>query len=204
MSMKDIKDNMEILVIMTVINLAVLWHFISEGKTLHGIGYFMFFYVSVFTIHFFTKKFPPKNEIEVKNPKKELITSTLFAILGLLFLSLNYMSRSNVIPANIFTKIPIGLGSIFFSMPFGLLIYLLLKRYKPMKFGLTTQPIISILLGLIIWTITGLFAYFFNKDGILFVKAYDEIGGVLGIILNGIIGAALFEEFSRFIGRGIK
>lgn len=67
-----------------------------------------------------------------------------------------------------------------------------------MRLGLTTQPLVSIVLGLIIWGLTGLFAYFFNKEGMLWARAYEELGGIMGIIVQGVIGAALFEEFSRF------
>lgn len=197
--MKDIKDNIQILVITTLVNFIILQNFISNGKTLHGIGYFIFFYVSILTIHYFTQRIPPKNEIEVKEPKKELTVAILFAVLGMLFLTLNFMLKSNTIPDKIFTKIPIGLGSIIFAMPLGIFVYLLIKRYKLMRLGLTTQPIVSIILGLIIWGLTGLFAYFFNKEGILWARAYEELGGIMGIIMQGVIGAALFEEFSRFV-----
>lgn len=197
--MKDIKDNIQILVIITVINFVVFWNYISNDKILHGIGYFLFFYVSILTIHFFTKRIPPKNEIEVKEPKKELTIAIFFSIIGILFLTLNFMLKSNTIPDKIFTKIPIGLGSIIFTMPIGIIIYLLIKRYKLMRLGLTTQPLKSIILGLIIWGLTGLFAYIFNKEGMLWTRAYEELGGIIGIIVQGVIGAALFEEFSRFV-----
>ena len=197
--MKEIKDNIQILVIMTIINIFVIWNYISNDKTLHGIGYFLFFYVSILTIHFFTKRVPPKYEIEVKEPKKELTIAVFFAFLGLLFLALNFMLKSNVIPDKPITKIPIGLGSIIFAMPLAIFIYLLSKRYALMNLGLRTQPLKSLFLGLIIWSITGLFAYVFNKDGILWARAYDELGGIIGIIVTGVIGAALFEEFSRFV-----
>lgn len=197
--MKDIKDNIQILVIITVINFVVFWNYISNDKILHGIGYFLFFYVSILTIHFFTKRIPPKNEIEVKEPKKELTIAIFFSIIGILFLTLNFMLKSNTIPDKIFTKIPIGLGSIIFAMPIGIIIYLLIKRYKLMRLGLTTQPLKSIILGLIIWGLTGLFAYIFNKEGMLWTRAYEELGGIIGIIVQGVIGAALFEEFSRFV-----
>lgn len=197
--MKEIKSNIQILVIMTTINSVVLWNFISRGKTLHGIGYFIFFYVSILTIYFFTKKIPPKNEIEIKEPKKELTIAIIFAVLGMLFLALNYLLRSNIISDKMFLKIPIGIGNLLFATPIGILIYLLYKRYKPNKLGITTQPIVSILLGLIIWGLTGLFAYFFYPEGMRWSKAYQELGGIIGIILQGVIGAALFEEFSRFV-----
>ncbi|MFZ1791561.1 MAG: CPBP family intramembrane glutamic endopeptidase [Saprospiraceae bacterium] len=197
--MKEIKDNIQILVIMTIINIFVIWNYISNDKTLHGIGYFLFFYVSILTIHFFTKRVPPKNEIEVKEPKKELTIAVFFAFLGLLFLALNFILKSNVIPDKPITKIPIGLGSIIFAMPLAIFIYLLSKRYTLMNLGLRTKPLTSMFLGLIIWSITGLFAYVFNKEGILWARAYDELGGIIGIIVTGVIGAALFEEFSRFV-----
>ena len=95
--MKDIKDNIQILVIMTLVNFTMLWNYVSKGKTLHGIGYFIFFYISILTIHFFTKKIPPKNEIEVKEPKKELTIATIFAVLGMVLLALNYLLKSNII-----------------------------------------------------------------------------------------------------------
>jgi hypothetical protein len=197
--MKEIKDNIQILVIMTLVNFISLWNFISNGKTIHGIGYFIFFYVSILTIHFFTKRIAPKNEIEVKEPKKELTVAIFFAVLGMIFLTLNFMLKSNTIPDKVFIKIPIALGSIIFAMPLGVFVYLLIKRYKLMRLGLTTQPLVSIILGLIIWGLTGLFAYFFNKEGILWTRAYEELGGIMGIIMQGVIGAALFEEFSRFV-----
>ena len=197
--MKEIKDNIQILVIMTIINIFVIWNYISNDKTLHGIGYFLFFYVSILTIHLFTKRVPPKNEIEVKEPKKELTIAVFFAFLGLLFLALNFMLKSNVIPDKPITKIPIGLGSIIFAMPLAIFIYLLSKRYSLMNLGLRTKPLTSMFLGLIIWSITGLFAYLFHKEGILWARAYDELGGIIGIIVTGVIGAALFEEFSRFV-----
>jgi len=197
--MKILKGNIQIWVIMTVINFVVLWNYISQGKVLHGVGYFIFFYVSILTINYFTKRIPPQNEIEVKEPKRELSIAIIFAILGLLFLTLNFMLKSDMLPNTLITKLPIGFGTIIFAMPLGIFIYLLIKRYKLMRLGLTTKPLTSLLLGLIIWGITGLFAYIFNKEGMLWERAYEELGGIIGIVTQGVIGAALFEEFSRFV-----
>jgi membrane protease YdiL (CAAX protease family) len=200
--MKSIKDNIHIFIIMTVINFAVLWNYISNGKTLHGIGYFIFFYVAILTIHFFTNKIQAKNEIEVKEPKKELITAIIFAVLGLLFLTLNFMLKSKTLPETMFMKITISIGNLLFAIPLGLFIYLLVKRYKLLKLGFTTKPVYSIFIGIIIWGLTGVFAYFFNKEGMKWEKLYMDdgvIGGIITIVTQGIIGAALFEEFSRFI-----
>jgi membrane protease YdiL (CAAX protease family) len=197
--MKDIIDNVHILVIITLLNIIVLWNFISNGEIKHGVGYFIFFYVAIFLIHFFTQKIPPLNKIEVKNPRRELIVVTLFSLLGLLFLTLNFMQKSSVIPKNIFTMVPIISGVFLFSMPLGILIYLLLKKYKLMQLGITTKPLIYLLLGAFVYGLTGLFAYIFNENGIIWKEGIEEFGGVVGIIVQGIIGAALVEEFSRFV-----
>lgn len=197
--MKELKSNIQIIVAMTTINSVVLWNFISRGKTLHGIGYFVFFYISILIIYYLTKKLPPKNEIEVKEPKRELIIAIIFAVLGTVFLALNFMIKSNLISDKLYTKIPIGIGSLLFGTPIGIFIYLLFKRYKLMRLGLTTKPIYSIVIGLVIWGLTGLFAYLFYPEGMRWSRANQELGGIFGIILQGVIGAALFEEFSRFI-----
>ncbi len=200
--MKELKANIQIIVIMTIINFIVLWNYISNDKILHGIGYFVFFYVSILTVHYFTKKVTPTNEIEVKEPKKELSISIVFAVLGLVFLTLSHMLKSKTLPDTLFTKIPIGIGNLLFAIPFGIFIYLLIKRYKLLDLGLRTKPLSSLLLGATIWGITGVFAYLFNREGMFWEKLYNDdgiIGGIITIITQGIIGAALFEEFSRFI-----
>ena len=197
--MKIIKDNILILFLMTVINLIVLWNFISKGETKHGIGYFVFFYIAIMIVHFFTNKFSPKFDIEVKKPKNEFLIAISFSILGFLFITLNFLLKANHIPKNIFTFIPILIGVFLFTFPVGLIIYFLIKKYKIVQLGLATKPLINLLLGVIIWGLTGLFAYFFNNEGIVWKEGIKEVGGIGGIILNGIIGAALVEEFSRFI-----
>ncbi|MCU0322569.1 MAG: CPBP family intramembrane metalloprotease [Chitinophagaceae bacterium] len=197
--MKDIKDNIQILVITTAINLIVLWNYISKGEIKHGIGYFVFFYVAIFIIHIFTKRVPPTHEIEVKNPRMEFFIATLFSIFGLLFLALNFMQKSGVIPKNILTMVPINSGVFLFSMPLGILIYLLLKKYKLMQLGITIKPLIYLLLATFVYGLTGLFAFIFNEEGIIWKEGLEELGGVVGIVVQSIIGAALVEEFSRFV-----
>jgi membrane protease YdiL (CAAX protease family) len=197
--MKEIKDNIQILITMTLINCVVLWNYISKGETKHGTGYFIFFYVAILTIYFFTKRIPPKSEIIVKEPKKELSMAVLFAALGILFLSLNFMLQREVISNTIYTKIPIMLGSLFFAMPLGIFLYLLLKKYKILQLGLYIKPLSLLLLGIIIWGLTGLFAFTFHESGFLWEEGLKEFGGIGGLLLTGIINAALFEEFSRFV-----
>jgi membrane protease YdiL (CAAX protease family) len=47
--------------------------------------------------------------------------------------------------------------------------------------------------------LTGLFALIFNRSGILWEQEMKEEGGFFGLIFRGIIGAALVEEFYRFV-----
>jgi membrane protease YdiL (CAAX protease family) len=198
-AMKDLKKHQSIAIILTVINLLVLWNFISAGNIEHGIGYFIFFYAALLIIHYLTKINPPKNEIEVKEPRRELSVALIFSLLGGLFLSLNFMLKADLIPNTLLTRIPIFLGSFLFAMPLGMFVYFLIKKYRILALGLTIKPLSSLLTGLVIWGLTGLFAYIFNKEGILWSVALEELGGVGGILLKGVIGAALFEEFTRFI-----
>lgn len=197
--MKAIQENVKILITLTIINLIVLWGFISADKVTHGIGYFIFFYATLAVIHFFTEKIPPKVEFEVKQPKKEFFIIIGFTTLGILFLVLNFMQKAGVIPKNILTAPPIILGVLLFTFPIGIIGYLLIKKYKIWQLGLATKPISYLFLALIVWGLTGLFAYVFNRSGILFEAAYEEFGGITGIIIQGLVGAGLAEEFSRFI-----
>jgi membrane protease YdiL (CAAX protease family) len=84
-------------------------------------------------------------------------------------------------------------------MPLGILIYLLYKKYKLLQLGLYVKPLISLLLGFIIWGLTGLFALVFHESGMLWEAGLKEIGGLVGLILVGVINSALFEEFNRFV-----
>lgn len=196
--MKALKENIPILVMMTAINLVVLWNYISNDKTLHGIGYFIFFYVSMLTIYFYSKKIPPKNEIEVKQPKNELLLILLFSLLGIISITMNFYLKSSGEQIGFLIRLPVLIGMLLFTFPIGIAIYLFLKKYKVVQLGLSFKPISYLSLGLFVWGITGLFAFLFNKSGIIWVEGYKELGGVSGIILQGVIGAGLVEEFSRF------
>jgi len=197
--MREIKDHFHILVTMTIINFIVLWNYISNGKTLHGIGYFIFFYVSILTIYFFTNRLPPKNDIEVKQPKSELALITLFSFMGAFFIALNFYLKANSEQVGFLVRLPVLIGILFFTFPLGIVVYFLFKKYKLLQLGLKTKPLSYLLLGIIVWGLTGIFAWIFNKSGILWTRAYDELGGVTGMILQGVIAAGLVEEFSRFV-----
>lgn len=199
MLLEELKRNSIILIIISMINLIVLWNFISRGNALHGIGYFIFFYVAIFIIHYYTDKIPPRNELVVKNPSFESKIAILFAVLGIIFISLNFMMKSNELPSTLIVKIPIILGVLFFTFPVGIIIYLLLKKYKLTQLGIIINPIKLIFLGLIIWGLTGIFSISFHQSGMLWTKAFKEFGGIVGILIQGVIGAALVEEFFRFV-----
>lgn len=81
--------NLPTLALLTAINVLALWHFISIGQAQHGIGYFLFFYVAVSAIYFFSKSVPHQIATEVTAPKKELAVAVLFSLLGIVMLVLN-------------------------------------------------------------------------------------------------------------------
>ena len=197
--MKEIKENIQILITLTFINLFVFFNYYINGKIIHGIGYFLFFYFSIFVIYFYTNRFKPKNEIIVKNPNSEFKISIIFTLIGIGFIALNFYLKSLNPNLGFLIKIPILLGILLFTYPLGIFINLLKNKYKITELGIKTNPPINIFLGFIIFGLTGFFAYIFNRDGILFQKAYKEYGGFGGILLQGVIGAALVEEFMRFI-----
>lgn len=195
--MKALKENLNILVVMSLINSLVLWNYISKGKTMHGIGYFLFFYLAIFTIHFFTEKLPPKVDFDVKEPKKEFLLVMLFSALGAVFITVNFYIQSNFEQLGFLVRLPVLLGMLFFTFPLGIAIYLLIKKYKLPQLGFRFKPISYFVLAIIVWGLTGIFAYLFNKSGIIWKEGYEELGGVPGL-LSGIISAGLVEEFSRF------
>ena len=149
--MKEIKGHIQIIFIMTLINFVVLWNYISDGKTLHGLGYFIFFYVAVLTIHFFTKKIPPKNEIEVKKPKNELLLILLFSLLGIISITINFYLKSSGEQMGFLIRLPVLIGILFFTFPLGIAIYLLIKKYRITLLVLSFKPVPYLLIGLLVW-----------------------------------------------------
>lgn len=196
--MIELKKHMPILLTMTLINAFVLWNFIAADQFIHGIGYFVFFYVALFVIHYFTTKFPPKKEADLKKPKNELILITVFTVLGCVFLVLNFYLKATYDQIGFLIRLPVLLGVLFFTFPVGIALYLLVKKYTLVQLGLRIKPFFYLFLGCAIWGLTGLFAFVFNKSGIIWAAGYKELGGVIGLFLNGLLAAGLVEEFSRF------
>ncbi len=183
---------------MAVINLLVLAKFAYHGNYLHGVGYFIFFYASIYGIDYFTDRIKPKTTISIKKPKQELFVILIFIALGVLFMALKFLFDQQASTNNAL-RLTILIGSLLFGLPLAALIYLLFRKYKFSNLGFSCRPVALIFIGVFVWALTGLIAYLFNKNGIIWKEGYAELGGVLGIILQGIIGAALVEEFTRFI-----
>ena len=191
------KKSVPILIIMTLINSVIFINYYQDNKLMHGIGYFLFFYIAIFLIKIVTNKYNSDTIIEVKNPKAEFKIVFLFAVLGLLFIAINFYLKYKFSGLGLLLKLPVILGMFFFTIPVGILIYFLRKKYKILDLGLRAKPI-HILLGVVVWALTGAFAYIFNYEGILRTAGLKEFGGFGGLLLEGLIGAALVEEFARF------
>jgi membrane protease YdiL (CAAX protease family) len=195
--MKINQEKLPVILIMTILNMVLLFNFYQKEQLLHGIGYVLFFYMAILLIHFFTEKFKSNKIIEVKNPEKEVKIVLIFAALGILFISIDFYLKYKFSGMGFLIRMPVLIGVLFFTIPTGILIYFLKNKYKLLDLGIKTLPI-HIILGIIVWGLTGIFAYFFYPEGMLWTKGLKEFGGVSGIILEGIIGAALVEEFSRY------
>ncbi len=123
----------------------------------------------------------------------------LFAILGYIFIILHLYFKNNLKDISFFVKLPVILGLFLFTFPLANLIFLLVKKYKFSQIGFSFKPLNKLILAIFIWSLTGLVAYFFNYDGIIWKEGLKVLGGFWGLILNGLIAAALVEEFSRFL-----
>jgi hypothetical protein len=129
--MKTLKEHLPILALMTAINVFVLWHFISIGQAQHGIGYFIFFYVAVSAIYFFTKSVPPQIATEVKEPKKELTVAVLFSLLGIVFLVLNQSLQAKTPPVGWMFRLPVVAGMFFFHVALGHFTLFVVQKIPP-------------------------------------------------------------------------
>lgn len=180
------------------INSFVLYQFINKGQVAHGIGYFLFFYTSLVIVHLFSKRYPPKLQIELKKPKTEFYLFLLLTILGAILISMKFALQESTMTNAGILNILVLIGIIAFSFPTCILLYLVNKKYRNCQLGLCIKPRVHILLGLIVWSLTGTIAFLFNRSGIIWERAYYELGGIGGILIQGAIGSALVEEFSRF------
>jgi membrane protease YdiL (CAAX protease family) len=123
---------------------------------------------------------------------------SLFTLLGAIFITINFYLKTNFENIGFLIKLPFLLGMLFFTFPLGIAVYLLFKKYKLTQLGIKIKPFSFILLGILVWGLTGIFSYVFNRSGILWKLAFEELGGIAGL-LSGIISAGLVEEFSRFV-----
>src|SRR5688572_3109441 len=194
-----LRRNLLPVTILTIINFYVLARFISKDAWLHGIGYFLFFHAAVFIIYKFPLPPTPENANPVKQPRQELLVTLGLVVIGLLAISGNFYMRSTGLTYSPFVRLPVILLMVTCTFPVALAIYLLFKRYKLPELGLRFKPWQILLLGFIIWAVTGIFSGIFHYEGWLWKAGYEELGGVVGLFLQGIIGAALAEEFFRFV-----
>jgi membrane protease YdiL (CAAX protease family) len=185
--------------LITLVNGYVLFNFIRKDSLLHGVGYFAFFYVSVLVIELIASRLSIITEIPIKLPRQELLITIGFTVLGILALVTNFYLRSTGKEYSFLLRLPIIACVFLFTFPVALAGYFLLRKYRLTELGLSIRPWKIILIGFAVWAVTGAFAYLFNREGILWARAYEEMGGIPGLILQGVIGAALAEEFFRFI-----
>ncbi len=181
---------------LAIINLYILVSSYFNDRLIHGIGYVLFFYVSIFILELLTQE---KNLDEPKKPRTELIIAIVFSLLGITAISLNFYLKSNFDQMGFLIKLPLLIIMLLFTTPLGVALYYLKNKNRLVTLGFRLKPFKILLVGILIWLITGLFAVIFNYEGILWTKAFEEFGGILGLIVQGVIGAALIEELWRYI-----
>lgn len=184
--------------IVLLINFATLYQFVLCDQVLHGIGYFVFFFCAIGIIHVSTSKVKASHR-RINNPGKEFFAILVFMIIGTAILFLNFYLNAQDIKLGGILRIPLILSMLTFTFPVGITIYLWVKKYRLPDFGFKLKPLYMLIIGIIIWGITGLFAWMFYPEGILWSRAMEEMGGIIGIILQGVIGAALAEELWRYL-----
>ncbi len=197
--MKLLKNYLPALLCMTIINAVVLYHFIRKGQLMHGIGYFAFFYVALALIYFFTLKYPSHTNIVIKKTEQELTTSLYCIAIGFVVLLANFKLNTQAPGLSVWIRFPMLLIIALFAFPVAILNYFLYKKYNLLQLGLRTVPSQSFLLGLIIFGLTGLFAFIFNKEGIVWSKPLPDSSGMSSTIMKGFLTAGVAEEFTRFI-----
>ena len=190
-------NNIQITTTVVVINVMVLILFILNKQVLHGIGYFVFFFLAIALIHLTTNKVEDV-EYTIHNPKKEFGVTLLFMAIGTMLLFINFYLKGLDLKLGFLIKLPLVLGMLIFTFPIGVIIYLWRRGYRLPQLGFRFKPAHILITGVLVWGLTGLFAYIFYPEGILWSRAYEEFGGVGGMILQGVIGAALAEELWRY------
>ena len=195
---EQLKRNLTPAITITLINFYVLGRVIAKDDWVHGLGYFLFFHAAVFLIYRFTLPPLPENPNPVKQPKQELLVTLTLMVVGLAAIFANFYMRSTGETYIPLIRLPVIFLMMLCTFPVALALYLLFKRYKLPQLGLRVKPWKILLLGFLIWALTGIFSGIFNYEGWLWKMAYEEMG-LTGLIVQGLIGAAVVEEFSRFV-----
>ena len=163
-----------------------------DGKVIHGIGYFVFFYAAILVIHLLMKAMPVP-VVKVSQPRSERFWAIGLSIVGTVLLSIHFYCRAR----NIVIPPAFKVTMFVFALPVPLAIYLFAKGYGLADLGLRLRPIKIWAVSLAVWVLAGLFAYLTNANGMQLQKAMSY--GFTEFILQGVITAGLSEEFLRFV-----
>jgi membrane protease YdiL (CAAX protease family) len=185
-------SNIHFWLFITVVNLIILAGYTVDGKFRHGIGYFVFFYIAISVIYALTKTtlIPV---VVMPEARRELFWAVGLSVAGLMGLSIHFYCRAQGITIPIFLK----LTMFVFSLPIPLAIYLFAKRYSFRELGFRFTPWRIWLVAVSVLALAGGIAYLANPEGILLQKAMSY--GFVNFLLDGVVIAALSEEFLRFV-----
>jgi membrane protease YdiL (CAAX protease family) len=173
----------------------VLWTGHSEGRTLHAFGYIIAVWFGAFLTDLIVTLRPrPTVGFPIHHsPINELAVILICFVLGLVFLFVRF---SPLWPAPS-TPARIAVAPLLvFAYPIALaLIYLFVFRYRPRELGFNIN---YWYLAIVIHVVFGIVTSLVAPDK-LHWRSYVQNEGVFGLIMDGIIGAALCEEFTRML-----
>jgi len=149
-------------------------------------------------IDMYAARKPANFEITVRRPGLETIFIILFALCMLVYLSFQFMGLLKWENFGNFGRIAKLLTCLLFLFPVALAITMFILRYRFKELGFRFNGLLLAIPVIMITAIAGLIFFPKNFNILTF---YKEIGGVKAWILELFIGAALAEEFWRYIAQ---
>jgi membrane protease YdiL (CAAX protease family) len=192
-----VKSNPVTVLLIVLSSLIVLYVGHRHGAMTQAIAYLFVMWLCSFVIDLYALQRPPKNDFEVRDPKRE----TMYFVLCLIgFLLFAFFRASGVLDWD-HTQgfIKLGVATlIVFVYPIALAVIFLLLKYKPSDLGIRFQ---GLLIALPIIALCALTNRLVSPKSLTWDSLLAESGGIVGALLSGFILAGLSEEFFRVIGQ---
>ncbi len=174
---------------------AVLAGGVLSGRPGKAVAYLATMLLGALAVDLLAGGAEPPPPIPVRRPRREAALCLLTALLGFGFLSLRFLLPVPWEARPGLQRLAIGVGSLLFAMPTALAACLLLLGYRPRALGLAWR---GVLVAPALLALTAGGALLVDPEGVTLWRALEETGGWPGLLVMGLVGAALPEEFLRF------